>query len=219
LNITQLLIELKQAQPQYLQKTKKRIKIFFLSLYNKSGDFCFTSQLTIMTNILTTPRLYLRQFTLNDADKIVALNSDPEVLKYIHEPAVTTIEKAKEILEKHILPQYENNLGRWAIFIKESNTFIGWCGLKFRPELNEIDLGYRFIKQYWGNGFAYESASHVLSFAFAHLKLTTIVGRAHVDNIASLKILQKIGMQFVKEETIDNCPVKTFIIINSNTNL
>ena len=164
--------------------------------------------------ILTTPRLYLRQFTLADAPLLLALNSDPEVLKYLHEIPLKDEAHAIEILTTVILPQYPNNLGRWAVHLNDTNEFIGWCGLKHRPEIDEIDLGYRFMKKYWGNGYAFEAAKHVLDYGFNHLHIKSITGRAHIDNIASLKVLEKIGMQFIKEEIVDSCPVKTYIAVN-----
>ncbi len=167
-----------------------------------------------MPPILTTPRLYLRQFTLADAPLLLALNSDPEVLKYLHEPSLENEAHAIEILNTIIFPQYENNLGRWAVHIKDTNEFIGWCGLKYLAENDEIDLGYRFMKKHWGNGYAYESAKHVLDYGFNTLNLKSIIGRAHIENIASIKVLQKIGMHFVKDEVVDGCPVKIFVASN-----
>jgi [ribosomal protein S5]-alanine N-acetyltransferase len=167
-----------------------------------------------MSAILTTPRLYLRQFTLDDAPLMLALNSDVEVLKYVHELPLQNLEEAAKVIQERILPQYPNNLGRWAVHLNDTNEFIGWCGLKYRPELDEIDLGYRYIKKYWGNGYAYEAAKHVLDYGFTHLHLKAIVGRAHIQNAGSLKVLQKIGMQYVKDEMVDGCPVKTFIATN-----
>ena len=164
--------------------------------------------------ILQTPRLILRQFTLDDAGLLLALNSNPEVLKYLHEPLLTTEEQALHVLQNIILPQYKNNLGRWAIHLKDTNEFIGWCGLKYRDELDEIDLGYRLMQPFWGNGYAFEAARYSLDYGFNQLHLKTIIGRAHIENAASLKILIKTGMQYVKDEVVDNCPVKTFAAKN-----
>jgi ribosomal-protein-alanine N-acetyltransferase len=164
-----------------------------------------------MPIIFETPRLWLRQFTLDDASLLVALNSNPQVLKYLHEPLLTTEEQALHVLENIILPQYKNKLGRWAIYIKETGEFIGWCGLKYLADRDETDLGYRLMQQYWGKGYAYEAAKHTLDYGFNHLHLNTIVGRAHIENTASLKILEKIGMHYVNDEVVDNCPVKTFL--------
>lgn len=161
--------------------------------------------------VLETPRLILGQFTENDAHFIFELNSDPEIVKYLHESVLRNEEQALKIIVDIILPQYKNNLGRWATYTKDTNEFIGWCGLKFRPERNEIDLGYRLRRFVWGMGYATEAAKHTLAYGFNNLHLNKIIARAHVENFASLKVLEKIGMQFSTEETVDGCPVKTYI--------
>lgn len=164
-------------------------------------------------HLLQTSRLYLRRFTETDVSLILQLNSDYDVVKYLHEPILDTAEKARKILMDVILPQYKINLGRWAVFTRQQDEFIGWCGLKSRPELNEIDLGYRFKKNYWGNGFATEAAKATLQYGFETLQLNEIMGRAHIDNIASIKVLEKIGMQYIRDEIVDDCPVKTFVAV------
>ena len=160
--------------------------------------------------ILQTPRLILRQFTEADAPLILSLNSDPEIVKYVHEPTLKTIEHAQEILNNIILPQYQNNLGRWAIHTKNNMDFIGWCGLKYRPELDEIDLGYRLMQKAWGHGYATEAAQASLEHGFTILNLKLIAGRAHIENLASIKEQKKIGMDFIGEGIVDDCPVRTY---------
>ena len=166
--------------------------------------------------VFQTPRLILRRFTLADAPLLVQLNSNPKVLKYLNEPPLVTDEQALLILNTIILPQYKNNLGRWALHLKTTNEFIGWCGLKYLIETDEIDLGYRLMQNFWNYGYAYEAAKHTLDYGFNQVHLNTIIGRAHIENMASLKILQKIGMQFIKQEVVDDCPVKVFSISNPN---
>ena len=164
--------------------------------------------------ILETTRLFLREFTKADAPLILQLNNDPNVLKYLHEARIHNEQEALTVLLTVILPQYKNHLGRWAIHIKESNEFIGWCGLKYRADRDEIDLGYRLKKSAWGKGFATETASATLDHGFKKLKIPLITGRAHIENIASLSVLEKIGMQFRKEEIVDDCQVRTYTIVN-----
>ncbi len=164
--------------------------------------------------ILQTPRLYLRRFTLADAPLVYQLNNKPEVLQYLHEPIVKDEAHATEVLANIILPQYEKNLGRWAVHLKDSDEFIGWCGLKFRPERNEIDLGYRFLPVHWGKGYATEAAKYTIEFGLNNLQLKTINACAHIENTASLHVLQKIGMVYIKDDVVDDCPVKTFVIEN-----
>lgn len=161
--------------------------------------------------ILTTPRLYLRRFTPDDAPLLQELNGDAEVIKYVHEPVMDSIEKAAQVLNDIILPQYQlYNMGRWAVHHKANNEFVGWCGLKTIGTV--IDLGYRFHQRNWGKGYATESATHVLDYGFRVLQLPLITAHAHIENKASQHVLQKIGMQFIKEEVADNCPVKTYTI-------
>lgn len=156
-----------------------------------------------------------REFRMDDAALIHHLNSDPLVLKYVHE-LPSTPERALERLQNSILPHYNlYGYGRWAVQLKESNDFIGWCGLKFRPERKETDLGYRFIPSYWGKGYAFEAAHACLAYGFNHLQLNRITATAHIENTASLRILEKCGMQYLRDEVVDNCPVKSFEKVRS----
>lgn len=166
--------------------------------------------------ILETPRLILRQFTEADAPLILQLNSDPEVLKYVPEPVLQFNEQAMEVIRNIILPQYTNRLGRWAIHTKSNHEFIGWCGLKLLAAPDEIDLGYRFRQIAWGKGYATEAAKHVLDYGFQQLRLKEIFGKAHVENIASVNVLKKIGMKYIGEEIADDCRIEVFNAQNPN---
>ncbi|RZM20549.1 MAG: N-acetyltransferase, partial [Pedobacter sp.] len=146
-----------------------------------------------MKIIFETERLRLRQFSTADAGLVLQLNSDPAVTKFLHERLLTDEADAANVIEKIILPQYEKGLGRWAVFVKEDDQFIGWCGLKYRADIDETDIGYRFIPSSWGKGYATEAARATLKYGFEHLKLGTITGCAHIENTASLKILETIG--------------------------
>ena len=142
----------------------------------------------------------LRTFILEDAPLLYELNLDPDVTKYTGDP-MKDLDHAKKVLEQVILPQYAlYNHGRWAVHTKSNLEFIGWCGLKFRPERNEIDLGYRLIKNAWGKGYATEAAYACIKYGFEKLNLQRIIGRAMPDNIASLNVLKKCGMTYIGEE-------------------
>lgn len=167
-----------------------------------------------MNIVLETERLILRTFTLEDAPLIYELNLDPDVIRYTFDP-IKDIEHAKEVLEKTILPQYAlYNHGRWAVYQKSDMEFTGWCGLKARPERNEIDLGYRFRKKFWGKGYATEAAFACIKYGFEKLNLHSIVGRAIPDNKSSIKVLQKCGMIDMGEEMVDGYLHRTYKIIN-----
>ncbi len=153
-----------------------------------------------MKIILTTERLLLREFTLEDSQLLIDLNSNPNITRYTGDGPLKDLAEAKDILLNTILPQYPDKLGRWAVNLKATNEFIGWCGLKHLASLNEIDLGYRFFENHWGKGYATESAKAVLNYGFNTRKLKVIVARAAIENINSVNVLRKIGMKFEKED-------------------
>lgn len=167
-----------------------------------------------MTPLFTSNRLIFREFTLADARSIFELNNAPGVTQYIHEPT-TTFQNATDILANIILPQYQKyHHGRWAVHLKYNLEFIGWCGLKRIPERNFPDLGYRFFQKHWGNGYATEAAKKTIEYGFEVLKLPGIFAAAHIENIASQKVLEKCKMDFLGVEIIDGTTAKTFELIN-----
>lgn len=166
--------------------------------------------------IIETERLLLRLFEPGEGHLIYTLNEDPEITRYTGDP-VRDLDHAEEILREVILPQYKlYNHGRWAVHTKPGMEFIGWCGLKYRPELDEIDLGYRFMKTAWGKGYATEAAMASIKYGFETLGLKRIVGRAMPGNVASLKVLEKCGMKFIGEELVDGHEAKTYEIDRGN---
>ena len=167
-----------------------------------------------MNVIIETERLLLRTFTENDAALLYELNHDPEVTRYTDDP-MTTLDQAKKVLDEVILPQYIlYNHGRWAVHLKPHLEFIGWCGLKFLADRNEVDLGYRFMKKFWGKGYATEAAYACLEYGFKSLNLQLIVGRALPENAGSIRVLEKCGMQFACQETVHDLLHKTYHATN-----
>jgi ribosomal-protein-alanine N-acetyltransferase len=154
-----------------------------------------------MKHIPETERLYMREFSLDDVATLYEMHQDPEIIRYTGDPLPwDSLEQTEKVLREILMPQYEKKIGRWAVHLKSDDTFIGWCGLKDIGD--EIDLGYRYIQKYWGNGYASEAAKAVLEYG-VQIGLPNIVGRADAKNKASVKILGKIGLTF-KETYLDN---------------
>lgn len=153
---------------------------------------------------IETNRLFLRAFLPGDEKLLFELDSNPVVHKYLENNPIATIEQAREIIEK-IQGQYvKNGIGRWATIEKSSGQFIGWSGLKFITDVennqtNFYDVGYRFMPQYWGKGYATESAKAALEYAFNTIKLKEVIGTCHEENKASRKALEKCGLKFVEK--------------------
>lgn len=158
---------------------------------------------------ISTPRLILRKIDLNDVDGLFELDSDPLVNKFLGNNPLTSKEQSLEIIE-FINKQYaDNGTGRLAVIEKERGNFIGWCGLKlFTQEMNGhnnfLDIGYRFMPKYWNKGFATEAAKASVVNGFQVFKHNSIFGMADVNNLASIKVLEKCGLKkvstFVHEE-------------------
>jgi ribosomal-protein-alanine N-acetyltransferase len=155
-----------------------------------------------MNHILETDRLFLREWNIKDSENLYQLNLNPNVVKYTGDKAFESIAEAENFLANY--KDYEiNGFGRWAVNDKSNGEFLGWCGLKYVKELNETDIGFRFFEEHWNKGFATESAKACLKYGFENLNLKTIIGRAMAENVASQKVLEKIGMNYEREFNFD----------------
>jgi [ribosomal protein S5]-alanine N-acetyltransferase len=164
---------------------------------------------------LETERTWLRVLLPDDASFMYALNLDPEVMRYTGDMPYISVEAARGFLQGY--DQYmKYGVGRYAVIEKSSNSMIGWCGLKYHPECNEYDLGYRFLRNYWNKGFATETSLRFLKHGFMELATPAIVGRAMKENIASIHVLEKIGMRYVKEYNFNGAPGVEYMITKDN---
>lgn len=148
-----------------------------------------------MPTIAETERLYLVDAIAPNGKALFELNKNLEVLKFTGDKAFKSVEEANQFLQNYNhFKKY--GFGRFGVYLKNPSEYIGWCGLKFSPELNEVDLGFRLYQKYWNNGYATESSVACLKQGFEKFNLTQIVGRAKSENFASIKVLEKIGMKF-----------------------
>ncbi|WP_378177849.1 GNAT family N-acetyltransferase [Aquimarina sp. SS2-1] len=140
----------------------------------------------------------LREITLKDTADMFRLHSNPNVQKYTGEPPVASLEEMEQAIQARIINYKKYGYGRWATFLKDKMKFVGWAGLAYLPEFDEIDLGYRFLPEYWGMGVATEASRAILEYGFKHLKLKRIIAIAIKENKASIRVMEKVGMQFDK---------------------
>ncbi|PWN63737.1 N-acetyltransferase [Chryseobacterium viscerum] len=156
-----------------------------------------------MSMKIETQRLILRKLEEADVERIFLLDSNPEVMKYLGKP-VTTKEESKEMIQM-IQKQYEENgVGRLAVIEKESGLLIGWCGLKLLTKpingyKNVLELGYRFIPEFWGKGYATETTERTLEYGFIELNANVIYAYADSGNTGSRYILGKLGFENMGE--------------------
>ncbi len=148
--------------------------------------------------IIETERLILRELCPEDAKDMMRLHSHPEVQRYTGDGILTTREGILEKIAEKQADYGKYGYGRWATILKEGDRFVGWSGLAYLPEFDEIDVGYRFLPEFWGKGLATEATRAILAYAFKELKLKRIVAIAMKENKASIRVMEKAGMQFDK---------------------
>ena len=167
-----------------------------------------------MKKITETNRLILRELGSNDSEFFYNLNLDPEVLKYTGDLPFSSIVDAENFLINYS-DYKKNGFGRWPVILKETNSFIGWCGLKLNEE-NLVDIGFRFLKKEWGKGYATESSKTALDYGFNTLKLTEITGRVSKDNISSIRVLEKLNMTYWKQDCFKGVEELVYYRIKKN---
>lgn len=161
-----------------------------------------------MQIFVETPRLILREIVESDVEGFFELDSDPEVHRFLGNRTVKSKEESMQVI-KFVRQQYVDfGIGRWAVVEKQSGSFLGWAGIKFVTDevnghINYYDLGYRFIRKYWGKGYATESALASFNYATEVLSLDQLYAATHNQNFASQKVLTKLGFQFRNEFNYD----------------
>ena len=159
-------------------------------------------EIDMVTPVLDSNRLVLRPFKKSDANDVYKCwESDPDVAKYMFWTSHNDINKTKEWIDFEIGQIENEGWYRFALVLKENNELIGTVILYYDDEVDCYEIGYNLGKEYWGKGYGTEAVSKVIEFAIDKLGITEIVGRFAKENIASGKLLYKVG--FIYEKDID----------------
>ncbi|WP_026339442.1 GNAT family N-acetyltransferase [Psychromonas ossibalaenae] len=156
-----------------------------------------------MINI-TTERLFLRPFQSRDFEKVHQLLSDPAVMRYSLNGPYSK-QKSMDFINQCILKSENNEPSLLAVIEKKNNQLIGSCG--FFPQKiqgqEELELGYRLLKNYWGKGLATEAAAAVKTYAFNEMGLTRLISLIETGNKASVRVAEKNGFKLEKQMLYD----------------
>jgi RimJ/RimL family protein N-acetyltransferase len=137
--------------------------------------------------------------TENDAEEFRPLQSHPEVLRYTGETPMESVDQVRQMLRERPIRDYAVfGYGRMACIERQSGRLIGFSGLKFLDKLGEVDIGYRFLPEYWGHGYATESAGAVMRHYARELHVKRIIGLVDPANHASAHVLKKLGLAYEK---------------------
>jgi ribosomal-protein-alanine N-acetyltransferase len=155
---------------------------------------------------MQTERLFLRPFTLEDAEEYFPLVSLPEVLRHTGEQPLTSLDEVRALLLARPLHDYAvYGFGRMACIEKSSGRLVGFCGLKYLEDLQEVDVGYRFLPDSWGKGYATESARALMHDGVRAHRIKRIIGLVEPDNDASAHVLKKLGLVFEQKIRPEGC--------------
>ena len=165
-----------------------------------------------------TPRLILRRWQQSDHAAFIAMNMDPEVMRYF--PALQTPEQTEAMIARVEAFIEEHGYGLFALERRDTNQFIGFTGLS-HPRFESfftpcVEIGWRLAKGHWGQGFAQEAARTCLQFGFEQLGLKEIYSFTSLLNTPSINVMQKIGMteagQFEHPAIADGHPLRTHVL-------
>lgn len=157
--------------------------------------------------MIETERLAFYKVTIADAPFIFELLNSPGWLKYIGDRGIKTLEDADQYIRKKILPDYDKpGIAAYAVRLKETGETLGMCGLYNRAGLVGIDIGFAFLPQYNGKGYALESARALLHHAQNNLGLKKVIAITLPENLKSINLLKKIGLSFEEMVYLPNDP-------------
>lgn len=146
---------------------------------------------------LTTERLTLRRFTIEDADSLYDLDNDPEVMRYLNGGLPTPWRAIEEQMRQNFLCEDDAQaaFGFWAVDNKTTGKFLGWISLRPTDGIpGEASIGYRFCKAAWGKGYATEGCRAILNKAFDEWGLQRVTATTYEENIASQRVMEKLDM-------------------------
>jgi RimJ/RimL family protein N-acetyltransferase len=147
--------------------------------------------------VLQTERLLLRRLSSDDAEFILELLNQPSFLHYIGDKGLRTNDDAINYIQTGPVASYERfGFGLYLVELKDTAVPLGICGLLKRDALPDVDVGFAFLPYYWSRGYAFEAAAAVMNYGKEVLGLRRIVAITSLDNEASIRLLEKIGLKF-----------------------
>ena len=150
---------------------------------------------------IETERLSLKLYTDQDREDFVRLLTDPVVMRFVEKGALST-EQAETLWKRLMEDFYPRGVDTiWAVFAKDDGRFVGNASLRPRPERQkDWEIGYYLKPEEWGKGFATEIASRLVHFGFETAGLREIYATVDKENIASINVLKKSGLEFYRKE-------------------
>jgi RimJ/RimL family protein N-acetyltransferase len=153
--------------------------------------------------LLTTERLDLRPLAAADVDAAHALWTDPGVRRYLWDDIVIPRERAQAVIAESERNFRDHGFGLWGVRERGKPALLGFCGFRKGDLMVEPELLCGFLPAYWGKGLAAEAARAALEFGFQRLGLTAVGAATDAPNTASIRVIERLGMTFVRRDTVN----------------
>lgn len=165
---------------------------------------------------MRTLRLRLRAFAQEDAGPLHRIMGERGVLCYFPNQDPPSLQRIQKLIAGQLAHWEKHGHGWWAVELGAEAGLIGWAGLQYLSDTDETEVAYFLEKKCWGQGLATEAAKAGLEFGFGELGLACIVGIVHPDNIASQRVLEKAGMQYVERTQYFGMDCCRYVITEEN---
>ncbi|MDB4534666.1 GNAT family N-acetyltransferase [Vicingaceae bacterium] len=163
--------------------------------------------------MIETDRLNLRLFDTNDSAFVFRLMNEPDWLRFIGDRGINSIDDAVVCIRDRLIASFaESGIGMYLVELKDTRVPVGMCGLIDRDSIEGIDLGFALLKEYEGNGYAYESAAAVMQNVPVELGIEKLSAITDSENESSIRLLEKLGFEFLRMVSVgdDQEPIKLY---------
>jgi len=147
--------------------------------------------------IIETTHTVLRPFREEDVEMLFTIASQQDIFRYFPTTTPWEREKTERFIQSQLNHWDEHGFGWWGVEPRDQAGLIGWNGLQYLPDTDEIEVGYLMSRSFWGRGWTTEGACASLKFGFDVLGIKSIIAIVHPENIASQRVALKCGMGFV----------------------
>ncbi|HEY6252634.1 MAG TPA: GNAT family N-acetyltransferase [Candidatus Angelobacter sp.] len=163
--------------------------------------------------ISETSRLFLRHFTMDDLEALVAMHSDPEVSRFLG--GVKTPEQSRERLLEWIAEYQQYGFSKWAVVLRTTGELVGRCGLSLEEVegASEWELGWTFARAHWGHGYATEAAAAARDHSFSKLGLQRLISLIRPGNFASIRVAERLGMTYQRMVEWNGAPAHMYLAV------
>jgi len=156
--------------------------------------------------LLETTRLVLRPFVPEDLGVLHGFFTDSDVRRFLWDDRVIRREEVRGLINASLDSFARQGFGQWVARNRRTRAFVGFCGLRPIEETPEIEILYGLVRERWGEGLATEAGHAVLTHAFLEVGLARVVGRTDSPNLASVRVLERLGMRFEGEHAVHGLP-------------